>query len=509
MQTQGYAVRVGAVLIASIALIGYLFSFFGHSLAPKTYLLNVVFNDVSGVIKGSKVQMVGVDIGQVTAINLKSDRVHVDLTLEIKQKYKIPAGSDFVISTGSLLGTEAVVNVVPPTGAERSALDIPEGATDLHGTRALDLQSTMTSANKLLDQLTVTTAKAQEILEKSSALATDPKLQAHLRQSVANVDQATANGVALTHKLDALITQDNEMLQGMLGETQRTSRVALGNITDTTAQIKYTTTENREKINEIVGNLRDTTAAVEGITSQANDLLSKGGVSKNLSEIVANLNVTTQKLAQMTTDFQKVAGDQSLQGDLRETVHNVRETSEQTTILVQRLNKILGVKGKNATVVAAPGVGAVIVAPGGAPKAPQVDSIPVILPRVDLEVNTREKRFRSDIDAFVPFGASNTFAQVGVYDFTEANRLNLQLGQVIGKHGGSDYRLGLHASKLGVGGDIGLGRGVSLSADYYDPNHARLDTRGTLMLNPNLGLLFGLDDVTHHTGAVVGVELRR
>ncbi|MEO7719953.1 MAG: MlaD family protein [Capsulimonas sp.] len=508
MQTQGYAVRVGLLVLAAAALVGGMFTFFNQVLASKTYRLHVLFADVTGIDKGSKVQMVGVDIGQVTDIQLQGDGAHVDLALDIKQKYHIPAGSQFVINTASLLSAQGTVNVIPQASAQKSADVIPPGAPNLRGTRALDLQSTMTSANKLLDQLTVTTAKAQVIMEKSSSLLTDPKMQRHLQQSVANVDAATSNGVALTHKLDALITQDNAMLQGMLGETQRTSRVALGNITETTAQIKYTTTENREKINEIIGNLRDTTAAVEGITAQANQLLSEGGVSKNLSQIVANLNVTTQKLAQMTSDFQKVSADQSLQGDLKQTVHNVRETSEQTTILVQRLNKLLGVKDKKPTVVVAPGAGTVIIAPGTT-QVPKIDNIPLILPRVDFQVNTRTKRFRSDIDAFVPLGGGNSFAQVGVYDFTESNKLNLQMGQSVGKNGALDLRAGLHASKFGVGADYGLGRGVSLSADYYDPNHARLDARGTLMLNQNLGLLFGLDDVTHHAGAVVGVELRR
>ena len=132
-----------------------------------------------------------------------------------------------------------------------------------------------------------------------------------------------------------------------------------------------------------------------------------------------------------------------------------------------------------------------------------------LIPTVDLMQNTRSHRFRADVNATVPFGKGGNFGQAGIFDLGDANRLNLEYGTLAPAGSLFDYRMGFHASKLGLGLDWGLGHSQSISADLYDPNHGHLDVHGTLMLNQNVGLLVGGDDLTKRSSAVVGLEIRK
>lgn len=518
MTMLGNSAKVGLAVLLSLGLIGGMWVFFaGSGLFGKTHHLDVLFNDATGITNDAPVNLAGVKIGQVSGIELTSEK-KAKIQLEIEDKYQIPQGSQFTVSTPLLSGTGAVT-VVPPSDAA-SRPSIPAGAPNLVGTQAGDIAASLTKANALIDQLTVTAKSA-------NALLTDRRLQADLQQSVANVSAASANGVKLTKQLNTilaqdnaaglrLLRQDNAQVQGLLAQTRTGSQLALNNIVATTAEIKGTTQESRAQLRQIVANLNDTTAAVAGITGQANDLLSKGDVTKNLSATVANLKATTDKLNTIAGNFQNITGDPALQTNLKQTLVNVRQTSEEASLLLARLNKLAGTKRPGPAVIVGPGGAVVIppVAPGTPGQRPPgtPDNVPLLLPRVDLVQNTRASHFRADVDAFVPLPLKATpgaFARVGLYGVGDSNKLNLQYGQTAGRASPLDYRYGIYAGKLAVGGDYGLAQRRSLSFDLYDPNAPHLDARGVLMLAPELGLMVGGEDLLRHGGGIIGLEYRR
>jgi hypothetical protein len=339
-----------------------------------------------------------------------------------------------------------------------------------------------------------------------------------LAQTVGNINAASANGLKLTDRLNGLLLSDNAQVQTLLRQTQSGAQVSLDNIAATTASIRDTTRENRAQIAAIVRNLNDTTSAVAGITGQTDQAL-KGGVTQNLTATVANLKTTTDNLTATTAKFNAIAGnlqsltgDPKVQGNLRETVANLAATTGQATLLIERLNRLAGVRPKTTAVVV-PG-GPTVIVPGGTPTvhptpAPALGA-PYYLPRVEAVVNTRARHFRTDIDAVVPLSvAPVTFARAGVYDFGGANKLILQAGRGLGTDGQADARAGIYASKLSVGGDVGLGRRTTLSLDVYDPNNYHLDAKGVLMLAPELGLVIGGENLNHHAGALIGLEYRQ
>lgn len=522
MRTLGNAGGVGIVFVLAVALFaGMVFFLRGSLAANNTYSFDVLFDDAKGVTAETPVTLAGVQIGKVERVRLTPAQ-QADLKLQIRDTLngapvRIPRGSRFTIAT-PLLGTSGTVIVVPPADAAARPNDSIREGENLTGERSGDLAASFDKATLLLDQVAVTTGKVNRLLDTANKLAADPKIQNGLTQTVGNINAASANGLKLTDRLNGLLLSDNAQVQTLLRQTQSGAQVSLDNIAATTASIRDTTRENRGQIAAIVRNLNDTTSAVAGITGQTNQAL-KGGVTQNLTATVANLKTTTDNLAATTAKFNAIAGSfQSLSGDpkvqsnLRETLQNIRDSSGQATLLLERLNRLAGVRSKTTAVVV-PG-GPTVIVPGGTPTvkttpAPALGA-PYYLPRVDAVVNTRDRHFRTDIDAVVPLSvAPVTFARAGVYDFGGANKLILQAGRGLDAGGKVDARAGLYASKLSVGGDVGLGRRTTLSLDIYDPNNYHVDAKGVLMLAPELGLVVGGENLNRHAGALIGLEYRR
>lgn len=108
-------VYVGLFIFTGLILLGGLvlqFGRFGEKLRGH-YDLTVVFDDASGVIKGSEVRMGGARIGKVISLPELNDSIRVEVQLSINSSIKIPADSKFQITSATLLGDKLIV-VTPP-----------------------------------------------------------------------------------------------------------------------------------------------------------------------------------------------------------------------------------------------------------------------------------------------------------------------------------------------------------------------------------------------------------
>ena len=526
MATLGNAGRVGLVFVLAVLLLGAMWHYLtGSVLKSDTYTFDVLFTDASGATADTPVTLAGVQIGKVESVTLTPTQ-QADLKLEIKnrmngQLVRIPHGSQFLIVT-PVLGTSGTIMVVPPVDAAlHPTANIREGETDLKGSKAGDLTASLNKANTLLDQVTVTTQKVNKLLDSATSLASDPKIKLSLEDTLGNLNTASANGAKLTQNMNGLLATDNLQVLALLKQTKAGEQVSLDNLAATTGSVRQITEQNKAQISSIIRNLNDTASGFAGITGQLNSTLSKGDITQNLAATVANLKTTTDKLNTIAGNFQSlstIATDPKVQSNLKDTVQNIRDSSEQAKFLIERLNKIAGGRSKSATVVVAPGVGAVVL-PGtgksGTPAAvtpAPTHGAPQYLPRVQALYNTRDRHFRTDIDAVVPLSVSPvTFARLGIYGFGDSNKLILEGGRALDKSGLVAGRAGIYASKLAVGADVGLGKRGTVSLDIYNPNNYRVDAKGTLMLDPDLGFVIGGENLnrSRRSSALFGLEYRK
>ncbi|MCP4339968.1 MAG: outer membrane lipid asymmetry maintenance protein MlaD [Desulfobulbaceae bacterium] len=73
----------------------------------KTYLLKAEFDNVAGVKKGASVQVAGVEVGEVTVVELSEDEVAV-LSLKIDNSLEVPIDSMASVKSQGIIGDKYI-----------------------------------------------------------------------------------------------------------------------------------------------------------------------------------------------------------------------------------------------------------------------------------------------------------------------------------------------------------------------------------------------------------------
>lgn len=96
---------VGAVVLAvAVGFLGYAASSVGATQSRAGYPLVASFRSAQGVGVGTDVQLAGVKVGTVTAINLNPETFRADAELTIRDGIELPDDSSIVIASEGLLG---------------------------------------------------------------------------------------------------------------------------------------------------------------------------------------------------------------------------------------------------------------------------------------------------------------------------------------------------------------------------------------------------------------------
>src|SRR5579863_7748940 len=123
-QTGSNAMRVGILVVIATALLYAGFVFLGGRVGHKGKHYFVSLTDAGGIVKGTRVSMAGVHIGEVEDVELKNPRL-VMVKLEIEPEYKIPEGSIAEIPTQFISLGETGMVIEPPAKIMGEA---PEGS---------------------------------------------------------------------------------------------------------------------------------------------------------------------------------------------------------------------------------------------------------------------------------------------------------------------------------------------------------------------------------------------
>lgn len=218
--------------------------------------LTATFDDVGDLVAGHSVQVADVRVGSVTAIELTDD-YKAKITMRIKDGLDLPANSEAVLRTTSLLG-EKFIELRPPHDADGN--EIPATAT-LHD--------------------------GDEIAQSSQA----PELEFVAEQAV-NV----LAGVA-TNDLSALIET------GAVGFGGRATE--LGSLIDSLSVVSSTLADQTSNIVAIIDGLDQATATLAGGADRVDQLL------RNLADTTQVLADNRELTLQTLRDLTRLAQDQN------------------------------------------------------------------------------------------------------------------------------------------------------------------------------------------------------
>ncbi len=514
-----YFFTVGIASVVGIAGFVFAMLFLSAQLANgKSLTVTAVFQDAHGVQEGSEVRMSGVRVGSIYRTTLNAQQ-EAEVQVRLDKTYPVPVDSHFVVQ-GSVLGNTSLLNIVPGNPAAEPL----KNGDRVRGEAQADLQTLLASGSTLIPELKKTLQSAQSLTAKSGQLLdnlNDPAQKQALRKTLANVEaitsdlkEATKSLPQVTASLPRLASNAEGQLTALSGQTRRLltdldaaavsgSRIAKNGET-LTSNLNGTLQENRATLKSLLQSVDESASGLAGLLKQAGELVNDPALRKNLSDTTTNLAATTARLEATTGNIERLTGDPRLTADLRDTVANLKDTTESIKNVAARVEtiKFPGERRRTRDRDATP-------AP---PRRAAATSLIEPGLAFDNFYDTTNPRFRADVNYTLRTGMSGRFYRAGLYDLTERNQINLQIGQALGRGGDTDlaYRYGLVAGKFGLGLDKSVGP-LDFRFDLYDPNRLTGNARAKLYLNRERtqSLLFGVDDLSHDNRAVIGVQIRQ
>ena len=222
---------VGLFIFIGLFLLGGLtlqFGRFREKLLGQ-YQVTIVFDDASGVIKGSEIRMGGARIGQVSSLPELNDAVKVEVELSISKSIRIPDGSRFQINSATLLGDKLIV-VIPP---DRKSGKFIEPGSRLEGSGLSGLDAIQNNAEKVSADVMRIVKNAEETLNKVDAAVVDLRTAStqiresmnkvnagilsdgnlkHFEQTLANLDATTGRWNATSGKLEPTLEEARDAI---------------------------------------------------------------------------------------------------------------------------------------------------------------------------------------------------------------------------------------------------------------------------------------------------------
>lgn len=319
---------VGVFVFIGLALLGGLivqFGRFGDRLRGK-YQLVVVFDDASGVIKGSEIRMGGARIGKVAEQPELNSDVKVQVTMNIDDPIRIPENSMIQIASATLLGDKMVV-ITPPEGGNVTGRYIEPGSVLRGGgpsgldaiqnnaeavsrdARRLmqEAESTFLKLDSAVDDIRIVTGRMADTLEKVNESVLSEKNLQHVDGILANLDSASAEWAKASASLDPTIGDARKAIQSI--------EKAAATTDDTMARAS-------RRIDELEPTLREVPKAVSSISRAAD----KAGAALERAESGDGLLGTLAYDREVSDDAKAFIRNLKQQGILR---YRDKETPEE------------------------------------------------------------------------------------------------------------------------------------------------------------------------------------
>jgi len=307
-QERSIEVKVGALILVSMVILGAFILVMGGLSFEKTYTVYVDFDNPGGLQSGAAVRIAGVKVGSVKSLEFQGGkidpksgrRVLVRASVAIEQKVKdaIHDDADFYVTTQGVLGEQFMA--IEPGSLERPVLQ--EGAS-VKGIDPPRIDLFLAKAYELLD---VTVNGIKNNREVLSSIAT--------------------NTASLLKGLNVLITENKDRIDRIVA-----------NIEEMTVDAKQLTRDVRTNYVESPKLLR-TIDNIDKLTSQIQS--DTGPMLKDAREGLANLNRVSATV-----------GDPKEQEKIRKTLQDVAQLAERANSTVADTQAIVShIKNGKGTV---------------------------------------------------------------------------------------------------------------------------------------------------------------
>jgi phospholipid/cholesterol/gamma-HCH transport system substrate-binding protein len=288
--------KIGVLAVVALAALILGFNFLkGNSLLEHKKKIYAVFDNVEGLDVSNAVQINGLTIGSVTAIN-ESDKdlsQGIVVTITLNKDVHIPSNSVGVINSGFINAATIVID----KGDGKDFLDVGD---TLQTKKKSNLFSQVeTSVNPVILKLGGTLTSLDSLIEVIGTLF-DPRTKNNFTAIIANLSASTAQLQTL------LNTQTGSLAQSLKNMNEFTANLDKNNdhITHTLENVdKATSSFASAKIPEAVDDLRSTMGELKSAIGKINSTNGTLGLLINDKRLYQNLESTTRSLNTLLDDF--------------------------------------------------------------------------------------------------------------------------------------------------------------------------------------------------------------
>lgn len=287
--------KIGVLAVVAVVALILGFNFLkGSSLFEHTKKLYAIFDNVEGMEVSNAVQINGLQIGSVEAIN-ESDKDlkgGIVVTIVLKKDVHIPTNSVGVINSGIISSSSIIINKGDATSF------LKDGDTLLTKQKSNLFSQVQQSINPVILQLGGTLQSLDSLIQVIGSLF-DPKLKNNFSAILSNLAASSANLQTL------LNAQTGQLAQSMRNVNEFTGNLAKNNdhITHTLENVeKATSSLAAAKIPETVETLQGTVTDLRGVIAKMNSSDGSLGLLLNDKKLYQNLEGTSRSLNTLLDD---------------------------------------------------------------------------------------------------------------------------------------------------------------------------------------------------------------
>ncbi|HRS87328.1 MAG TPA: MlaD family protein [Syntrophales bacterium] len=296
--------KVGLFVLIGMIILAYMSFQVGQRgfTFKKGYLVEVQFDNASGLAPDASVQIAGVEVGRVETIRLKDGKALV--TLRLPREIKLEKDVTAAIKTHGILG-DKYVEIIPGT-AGKEALQPGE---------RIERVERQADVDRLLNQLA---AIAEDVKAVTGSLS---KVMGG-KEGVDTLGAILENTRQLTRNLNMVVKSNEANLRAMLENTR-----------ELTGNLNRIVVQNDEKVGQVIDNLKtaskemektfaalsEITATVKGGEGTLGQLIKDRQMAERLSKTMASLQEVSDKINSGRGTIGKLVNDE-------ETVNNLNQS---------------------------------------------------------------------------------------------------------------------------------------------------------------------------------------
>lgn len=274
---KAFAVGVLVAVAFTAFLVAYTFFRKGGFSQRDSYAVHAYFADATGLTWKSRVQIAGIQVGEVEHIVLEGQRAR--LQLRIKNEIDLRADACISKRFPSALLPDALLDAVPGTPKAPSLREAPEAEREVKCVNeAAGVAKLLDSLQKISTDISAVTGELADTVKGE---------RGSIRQIMENLARVSAN-------LDRTVAENADKVGRILENTE--------SFTGTVAEVAG---KDKERYRAIARNVEEASMRLNDVLAGLQDIVGTGSSGKDLRESVTSARSALEKVNRSLEDVQK------------------------------------------------------------------------------------------------------------------------------------------------------------------------------------------------------------